>query len=285
MYFGMYLCGMFPLIPKRTSFLLSCFTFVMFSSVFTYAQVDQLRSEQFTTENGLSSNVIHSLLQDTKGYLWIGTNDGLNRYDGYNFKVFRNIPGDKTSLIENTVIGMYEDADGNIWIGTNGGLCRYNYMKNNFIQINLFQKVARETVNQILEVNKNELMIITDGGIGLLNMHTLRFEKIKDEQNQLASFSMHGLSKDKNGNIYLVASLASSPMKNIFAYDQKHKRFQPVANNSSTKKTGTARLLFFDSHNSYWLFLFFLIRNYLQQAETVCVFDHKQKCPSWGHGH
>lgn len=76
-------------------------------------------------EQGLSNNTVRSIFQDRKGFMWFGTFDGLNRYDGYNFKVFRNTYKDSTSLVNNYVLAVNEDNHGNIWAGTSLGLSIY----------------------------------------------------------------------------------------------------------------------------------------------------------------
>ncbi|MBK7631225.1 MAG: hypothetical protein IPJ23_11095 [Ignavibacteriales bacterium] len=75
-----------------------------------------------TVEDGLSNNDVNTLIQDRTGFIWFGTDDGLNRYDGYNFKVFRNIPNDSTSLSDNSIWALMEDSRGTIWIGTKDGI-------------------------------------------------------------------------------------------------------------------------------------------------------------------
>lgn len=69
-------------------------------------------------KDGLSQGMIFCILQDAKGFLWFATKEGLNRYDGYSFKVYRNIPGDPTSLADNQIFSMTQDHTGRIWIGT-----------------------------------------------------------------------------------------------------------------------------------------------------------------------
>jgi ligand-binding sensor domain-containing protein len=91
---------------------------------------DNLRFEHFTSENGLSENVVYAVFQDSKGYLWIGTHDGLNRYDGCGFKKFRHDPADSNSLPDNTIKSICEDGQGNIWLATNGGLMAEIIMRN-----------------------------------------------------------------------------------------------------------------------------------------------------------
>ncbi|HEX7493974.1 MAG TPA: two-component regulator propeller domain-containing protein, partial [Bacteroidales bacterium] len=96
------------------------------------AQPERLQFKHLTPDNGLSSSVITSIFQDNKGFIWIGTYDGLNRYDGINFVVYKNSLTDSSSL-SNDVRTMIEDHDKNLLIGTNAGLCKYNRDKDNFL--------------------------------------------------------------------------------------------------------------------------------------------------------
>ncbi|MBT8386863.1 MAG: hypothetical protein KJO12_05580, partial [Ignavibacteria bacterium] len=74
----------------------------------SYSQINT-SFEKFSTEQGLSQNSIMRILQDSRGFLWICTYDGLNRYDGYQFKIFKNIPGDSTSISNNKILSICED--------------------------------------------------------------------------------------------------------------------------------------------------------------------------------
>ena len=83
-----------------------------------YAQ--DLKFEQFSTENGLSSNQISCIVQDEKGYLWIGTvSGGLNRFDGYNFHVYES---ESSGLIHPTITSLFIDTENKLWVGTGAGL-------------------------------------------------------------------------------------------------------------------------------------------------------------------
>lgn len=74
---------------------------------------------------GLSNNTVEAVVEDRRGFMWFGTPDGLNRYDGYDFVVYRNVPGDPGSLSHNFVWALYEDRAGTLWVGTLAGLNRY----------------------------------------------------------------------------------------------------------------------------------------------------------------
>src|SRR3989304_1778799 len=77
-----------------------------------------IRFEQFNLEEGLSHSTVNAILQDRMGFLWIGTQDGLNRYDGYNFKVYKPDADDPTSLGDRWITSLAEDSQGYLWVGT-----------------------------------------------------------------------------------------------------------------------------------------------------------------------
>jgi len=74
--------------------------------------------ERLSVEQGLSQCTVGAIFQDRRGFLWIGTSDGLNRYDGYSFKHYKHDPSDSTSLSHNTVVTITEDGFGTLWVGT-----------------------------------------------------------------------------------------------------------------------------------------------------------------------
>nr|HPI72068.1 two-component regulator propeller domain-containing protein [bacterium] len=90
------------------------------------AETPQLAFEQISVAQGLSQSIVTNIMQDRRGFLWFGTEDGLNLYDGYGFTVLRTDPANPQSLSYNQVTALYEDRSGFIWVGTfNGGLNRY----------------------------------------------------------------------------------------------------------------------------------------------------------------
>src|SRR5512138_988433 len=92
------------------------------------------RFEHLTIEDGLSQNAGLAVFQDSKGYLWIGTQDGLNRYDGYSFHIYKHDPEDPNSLSHNSILAITEDKDGFLWIGTwGGGLNRFDPSTEKFV--------------------------------------------------------------------------------------------------------------------------------------------------------
>lgn len=103
----------------------------------TIAQFSSFAFERFTIEDGLSNNSINAVLQTSDGFLWVATKDGLNRFDGQNFVVFKHDPNIENSLPENYIMSLFESSDGSFWVGTwGGGLCKYDPVHESFIKIN-----------------------------------------------------------------------------------------------------------------------------------------------------
>lgn len=88
-------------------------------------QLMNLEFEAFNTTHGLSQNFVTSIAQDKTGFIWVGTDDGLNRFDGYDFKTYKHNKNDSTSLVDNSIRAICVGPDSSIWIGTNNGVCRY----------------------------------------------------------------------------------------------------------------------------------------------------------------
>ncbi|NIM95595.1 MAG: GAF domain-containing protein [Anaerolineales bacterium] len=97
------------------------------------AQAQTIRFERLTIEDGLSQNAILAIAQDTQGFLWFGTEDGLNKYDGYEFVVYKHDPDDPTSIVDSFISSLFVDRDGQLWIGTRSGLDRYDRASGTFI--------------------------------------------------------------------------------------------------------------------------------------------------------
>ncbi len=101
-------------------------------------QYRSLKFDNLTIDDGLSNNSINCILQTKDGFLWIATKDGLNRYDGQNFKIYKNDPAIKNSLPENYVMSLMQSSDGTFWVGTwGGGLCKFDPQHENFTRYDL----------------------------------------------------------------------------------------------------------------------------------------------------
>src|SRR5690606_13586814 len=91
-------------------------------SAYSQSVAQDLEFQNFSTRHGLSQSNVWDIMQDRKGFIWVGTEDGLNVYDGYTFTIYRNDPLDSSSLSNSNIHCIKEDKEGNLWIGTRFGL-------------------------------------------------------------------------------------------------------------------------------------------------------------------
>src|SRR6185437_3863548 len=97
-------------------------------------QGPKLRFTHLSGEQGLSNSWIEAIFQDSRGFMWIGTRNGLDRYDGQQFKIYQSNKKDTTSISDNSIKYIYEDIDHNLWVGTANGLNRFDANKDCFIR-------------------------------------------------------------------------------------------------------------------------------------------------------
>jgi len=143
------------------------FVFVL-NTAFTFAQAPDLRFKQISVEQGLSSGYVFSTCQDNRGFMWFGTLNGLDRYDGITMQVYRHDQKDTTTVSDNFIRCMYNDHRGDLWIGTANGLSHYNANKNNFTPYwnkpRDGKSISSNTIINIYEDKKNNFWVSTGGG-------------------------------------------------------------------------------------------------------------------------
>lgn len=123
--------------------------------------------------DGLSNNSVTTIFQDSDGYMWFGTYDGLNRYDGYTFKVFRNSINNPKSLLSNTIYNIEGDSKKNIWIGGSKGICVYDKTNSTFHTVqyqssnNKKAKLVKDVIHKIRSVSE-KLVLVASQNLGLV---------------------------------------------------------------------------------------------------------------------
>ena len=151
---------------------------------FLQAEDANLLFHHYQVENGLSNNMVTACVQDKDGYIWIGTRDGLNRFDGYNFKGFRQ-DSDSHSLGSNWISCLACDSTGNLWVGTLSGL--YEYIPEN----ESFKHIPFTTNKSITDFKfdkQNNLWLLLDGNLIKYNKATSEFKTFTHHGGQAYTF-------------------------------------------------------------------------------------------------
>jgi ligand-binding sensor domain-containing protein/two-component sensor histidine kinase len=155
-----------PTLPGLPT-LVTCF--LLLFDLVSPAQTDNFQRTYLTTQDGLSQNYVYCILQDKRGFMWFGTRNGLNRYDGYNFKVYNHEPFDNSTISHNLIRCMVEDDEGNLWLGTHGGgLNRLDKRREKFICFrkdpNNPKSLTHDMINALFLDKEGKLWIGTRGG-------------------------------------------------------------------------------------------------------------------------
>lgn len=174
------------------------------------AQINDLKFKHINYEQGLSNSTIEAITQDSRGFIWIGTRDGLNKYNGYTMSVYLNKPGDNQSISDNYIQCLYEDKQKTLWVCTTNGLNRYNQKTNNFksyIGSPVHpESLSNNNITCILEDHDGQLWISTKGGgINIFNRENETFKHLRHNTSipgSLSSDTVNFLFKDSKGNIW-----------------------------------------------------------------------------------
>jgi ligand-binding sensor domain-containing protein len=164
------------------------------------------RFQQFSIEDGLSQNTINTIFQDSKGFMWFGTQNGLNRYDGVSFTVYKSISGDTNTIASSDVYAVFEDRHKNIWFGTRSGLSRYNRASNNFsnFEDDALSLFAMRPVWCIVGDHKEDkLWIGASGGLFQFDIATKQFNHYKINDSIQNANSIRTICEDRTGKLWI----------------------------------------------------------------------------------
>lgn len=228
---------------------------------FITAQAKPINSfHQFNEDNLLSYQVIGSIAQDRDGFMWFGSQDGLHRYDGHNFKSFNYSADDRNSLSSNAITGIFVDSVARIWVGTRGGglnLLLPNHK--DFLRFNSKNKtlsLADDNITSILEDELGQLWVATQNGLHILSFTEQQWQiKRIDQQTtnsaSLSNSNVQALVKVPDGNIW-AATLGSGI--NVFNQEGKFIRtFHPEGLDKNASQSLMVNTMMADAEGNIWL--------------------------------
>ncbi|MFT2008191.1 two-component regulator propeller domain-containing protein [Pontibacter sp. 13R65] len=202
--------------------------FIMGSASSIFAQPTSFKFNHLTTIDGLSQSSVNWIHQDKQGYMWFATSDGLNKFDGYEFTIYKYNSKDSTSISDNLIETIYEDSQGNLWIGTRGGgLNLFNRDHDNFTRYLHDPKnnnsISCNEVFSILEDEKENLWISTSSGLNYFNRSKNVFKRFAHDpgnSNSLSNNYVLQLFRGSDGRIWLGCRGA------LNLFDSKRKSFK-----------------------------------------------------------
>ena len=229
---------------------------LILSCTFCFAQPSTLYFRNLNTGNGLSQNKINCIIQDKRGFTWIGTDDGLNRYDGHRFQVFRHDPSNSATLSGNMITDLLEDKNEILWIATaDGGLSRYDYRLPPDKQFQQFKHSPSDStsipvniINALLEDASGDLWLATSGN------GVLRFNKEKktfSEPIRRKSRTCLDLAIDHKGIIW--AGKQGGGLTKIDPATMKYEEDERYFDVYAKLPHMTVSSLFRDSKNNMWM--------------------------------
>lgn len=201
----------------------------MINSLSAITENKEYKFTQLKIEDGLSQSTVYSIIQDKKGFMWFGTGNGLNKYDGYKFFIYSNNPSDSNTISDNGIISMYEDNEAVIWVGTSAGnINRFDRTKEIFSHKNIselthksdlpsdyyfdypisFARNLSQTITAICEDLNNNLwigtwgngIIVIDKNFKLLNHF---YNDPKNINSTLPTNRIMDIQCDSDGNIWI----------------------------------------------------------------------------------
>lgn len=211
--------------------------------VFNAKASQSLPFVKYQVENGLSHNTVWCILQDSYDFMWFGTSDGLNCFDGKNFRVFRANSQDKNSTGNNFIQSLFEDEQHNLWVGTNRGLYNFNRKTESLVQFDQKTEdgvLISSNVSKIIKTNTGTMWFATLGqGIFIYNPKTKTLI-----QNSTYSSFVVSLIQVPNGNIY-----ATSRLNGLICLDKNGKYLRSYIPSDSKRKLNNIEISSLCYHN------------------------------------
>jgi ligand-binding sensor domain-containing protein len=244
------------------SIMTKLFNFFLFSTVICSINAQELGSgfQKLTLKNGLSNNDLLCITQDSKGFMWFGTHNGLNKFDGYKFTVFRKKKNSSNSLSDNIVRSVGEDSEGNIWLGTNdGGLNKLNTKTGEFSAYiydpeNPQAEIMKFPINSFV-IDKNDMIWLAAGQYGLIKFDkkTENFSAYLNNPSDNQSLISNGISAlyiNKKGEIIAGA------YQGLSIFNEKNNNFENYSFSNTSAGNVSITAIYQTSDNDaeiYWL--------------------------------
>ncbi len=229
-------------------------------ALFVHGQNLNLRFRHLGTDKGLSQSNVLTILQDSRGFMWFGTRDGLNRYDGYSFTVYKNNEKDSTSISSNYVYRVIESASGDLWVATwGGGLNRYDRKRNAFKRYRHNpanpNSPGSDFIRSVMEDRAGNIWLSTEGaGVDMLDKRTGRFTHYRHTERDSKTVSDDNIRvtfQDRQGNIWVGTSFGGLDL--FDPKTQNFRQFRHIEGDPASLCSNDVYCIFQDDENRMWI--------------------------------
>jgi signal transduction histidine kinase/ligand-binding sensor domain-containing protein/ActR/RegA family two-component response regulator len=252
-----------------------------------FAQNSDAIFQRISSVEGLSHNTISRIMQDSLGFMWFATENGLNKYDGYNTVVYKHNSDDTSSISGNFITALFIDSKGDLWVGTNsGGVNKYNKYNDNFERIQLINEDTKTALNSsidvIIETSDKKILIGTVGsGLFEYDPVTTNFKQYlhdPENKNSISSNSIFALLEDRDGIVWI-----GTVEKGLDRFDRKKMEFKNYLINLDklkNKPANTITHILEDNAGRLWLTTYNGVKIFNKKNLDLVSYTHKPNNPN-----
>jgi ligand-binding sensor domain-containing protein len=229
--------------------------FVLFFALFVVqtTEAQKIKFQRLSVDDGMSQNTVNTIFQDSRGFMWFGTQNGLNKYDGNSFTIYKNVVDDSLSISSSEIYSSFVDKKQTIWFGTNAGLSRYNPKSNNFSNFDLFLdgQYAMRPVWCIINSKKDDnLWIGASGGLFSFDPTTKQFGHYAINDSIQNANSVRTLCEDRKGNLWV-----GTYYGNLYQFNKSKGTFVLINTGINSPNAGTdgVTCIMEDSEGLIWI--------------------------------
>ncbi len=210
---------------------------------------EKINFDSLTVEDGLSQGTVTSIITDIKNNVWIGTDDGLNRYNGYDFKIYKHDEKNKNSLPSNSIRQIKEDNDSNLWILTNYGISKMNIeteIITTYEDLDLHDNLNEIDINDMLITKNGDVLLATSKGIKGYDKKQRKFKNILYGESNNKEEYIYSLQEDDKGNIW------ASTQSGINKISKNNKKIDCFFNYKDLDIKDVVHQIYYDKDGYIW---------------------------------
>ncbi len=216
------------------------------------AQMRSIRFDNYSIEEGLSQSSVNCMLEDAQGFIWLGTQEGLNKFDGYSFQVFKHDPENANSLSNSFIRTIIQGRDGMLWIGTeSGGVNSFNPRTRQFHRLQGHDIIEKGQILALAMDKDDNLWIGSENG-GLIKFHVPDSTITEyDAENGISASTINKIGINERGDI-----LVGSQGKGLYVLQKNHKTFNNFRSDKQNEKSiggDFVNDIFQDHKNRTWV--------------------------------